>query len=574
MFATAISNVREFLGSWKNLLAIGTLPLLGGWIFSRVWMVNPAILGDEYLYSLNARKAGPWDPPLAGDFSNYLFNFVYQGTNLCGDAFYTCGKVFNIVFFLGFIFTLFVVALRFMPFWFAYFFMISAGLSPLSVYTSMFLPESMYFFFVGFILLSVLRAMESFSWVNWGLVGISVGVASLVKPHAWLTAIAIGITLLVVGLGSPALRLRPVIVSGLAAIGGALAGRAIVGLAVGGPKALNFFGVYLGNSTLEQIAAGTSVDSSEQSVVGTSGMDGVIGLFGVQLEAHVLAVVAGMGIAVIGVTVAIFEIFRSRRLEPVSAFGLFAFIWLATLVIEIVAFTGWITGQGDDHTSRILLRYYDYLFVIVPLAGLSVANSEVMRKVNAFVRWGLVLLVGFALTPAFTGFFATLEIQIADAPSLAGVVVNQQVFNALAVMSFGALLVFAAFPSFTKWALIALMPLSMVATGWQTQDQYQNFRGTLSVGDLAGQYLRANFTESELDQITIITYSRFDGTNAGIWMDVDDIRYEIAPPGTEIPAELFEPDRQIFLFLGEYELLGDSTEIYSGDGFRLLDARN
>ena len=82
MFATAISNVREFLGSWKNLLAIGTLPLLGGWIFSRVWMVNPAILGDEYLYSLNARKAGPWDPPLAGDFSNYLFNFVYQGTNL------------------------------------------------------------------------------------------------------------------------------------------------------------------------------------------------------------------------------------------------------------------------------------------------------------------------------------------------------------------------------------------------------------------------------------------------------------------------------------------------------------
>jgi len=49
MLATAISNVREFLGSWKNLLALGSLPLLGGWIFSRVWMVNPAILGDEYL---------------------------------------------------------------------------------------------------------------------------------------------------------------------------------------------------------------------------------------------------------------------------------------------------------------------------------------------------------------------------------------------------------------------------------------------------------------------------------------------------------------------------------------------
>lgn len=536
-------------------------------------MVKPAILGDEYLYSLNARKAGPWDPPLAGDFSNYLFNFVYQGTNLCGDAFYACGKVFNLVFFLGFIFTLFIVALRFMPFWFAYFFMIAAGLSPLSVYTSMFLPESMYFFFAGFILLSVLRAMESFSWLNWGIVGISVGVASLVKPHAWLTAIAIGITLLIVGLGSRGITTRQVAVSGLATIAGAIAGRIVVGFAVGGPKALNFFGVYLGQSTLDEIAAGTSVESSEQSVVGTSGLDGVIGLFGVQIEAHLLAVTAGMGLAVIGVTVAVIEVLRSRRLESVTAFGLFAFVWLATLVIEIVAFTGWITGQGDDHTSRILLRYYDYLFVIVPLAGLAVANSEAIRRVNAFMRWGLVLLVGFALTPAFTGFFATLEIQIADAPNLAGIVVNQQVFNALAVLSFGALLVFGAFPNFTKWALLVLLPVSMVATGWQTQDQYQNFRGTPSVGDLAGQYLRANFTESELDQITIITYSRFDGTNAGIWMDVDDIRYEIAPPGTEIPAELFDPERQIFLFLGEYELLGDSTEIYSGDGFRLLDAR-
>jgi len=56
-------------------------------------------------------------------------------------------------------------------------------------------------------------------------------------------------------------------------------------------------------------------------------------------------------------------------------------------------------------------------------------------------------------------------------------------------------------------------------------------------------------------------------------MDVDDIRYEIAPPGTEVPSELFEPDRRIFLFLGDYELLGESKELFSGDGFRILDAR-
>ena len=60
MFAPAISKVREFLSPWMNLLALGTLPLLGAWIYSRVWMVNPAILGDEYLYSMIAGKVGPW----------------------------------------------------------------------------------------------------------------------------------------------------------------------------------------------------------------------------------------------------------------------------------------------------------------------------------------------------------------------------------------------------------------------------------------------------------------------------------------------------------------------------------
>jgi hypothetical protein len=130
-----LTKVKSFLSSWRNLLALGTLVPLGIWIYSRVWMVNPAILGDEYLYSMNSRKAAPWDPSPAGDFSNYLFNFVYQGTNLCGQAFYSCAKVFNLFFFLGFIFILFIVAIRFLPFWAAYGFMISAQRLHIHVFT-------------------------------------------------------------------------------------------------------------------------------------------------------------------------------------------------------------------------------------------------------------------------------------------------------------------------------------------------------------------------------------------------------------------------------------------------------
>jgi hypothetical protein len=98
--------------------------------------VNPAILGDEYLYSINARHAAPWDPSPAGDLSNYLFYLVYSSTNLCGDAFYSCGKILNLIFFIGFLIIIFIIAVRFLNYWVALAFTVAAGLSPISVYTS------------------------------------------------------------------------------------------------------------------------------------------------------------------------------------------------------------------------------------------------------------------------------------------------------------------------------------------------------------------------------------------------------------------------------------------------------
>lgn len=574
MFAPAISKVSKFLGSWKNLLAIGTLPVLGAWIFSRVSMVNPAILGDKYLYSLNARKAGPWDPPLAGDFSNYLFNFVYQSTNICGNSFYTCGKVLNLIFFLGFIFTLFIVALRFIPFWGAYSFMILAALSPLSVYTSMFLPESMFFFFVGIILVATLRALESFTWQNWALAGLSIGIASLVKPHAWLSAIAVGITMLVVGLSQKSNPWRSTLFSGVALVAGAFLDRFVIGLLVGGPKALSLFGVYVDNSTVEQVVSGPSGVDEGVPITATSPIDGVFALFSTQFNTHALASVALMGLAIIGTLVAVWEILRSRELTPVTGFGLFAFIWLVSLVIEIVMFTGWVTGGGDDHTTRVLLRYYEFLFVIVPLAGISVLSSEAARNLNVFFRWGVAAIFAALLTPAFSGFFATLTIQIADAPNLAGLVVNEQVFNAAATIGFLSIVLFATFPKYSPWAFALLLPVTFVLTGWQIQDQYAMFRGSPSAADVAGKFMNNEFSESELAEFSIIAPSRFDATNAGIWMDVPDIYYEAVPEGVEVPVEFLPEDRRLVLLLGDYALLGDHEVLQQGDGYAILDARD
>jgi phosphoglycerol transferase len=565
-----LKNLLAAVKDWKNLAFAGSMLAVAAWVYSRVAMVNPAILGDEYLYSINARKASPWDPSPAGDFSNYLFNLVYSSTNVCGDAFYTCGKLLNLVFFVGFLTVIFIIAKRYMNYWIAFAFTILAGLSPLSVYTSMFLPESMYFFFLSLVFASVLKAADTYAWRDWAVVGALIGVTSLVKPHAWLSAIAIGIFLVVLGLTNAKHRFGPL----LKAIGaisiGAILGRVIIGFLVAGPKALSFFGQYLNAGTVEEITKGSGTATEvAASPVGTSPINGVISLFGTQLNIHLLTIAALMGVAILGVTVGVIELIKTRELTKVTALSLLAFIWLFSLVIEIVMFTGWITGAGDDHTTRVLERYYDFLFVIVPLAGLAALTSKFMGETKIWIRLPLAVVMLILITPAFSGFFGTLTIQIADAPNLAGLVVNQDVFNAAALFSFASLLVFAFFPKYTPLVLIGLLPVTMVGTGYQIQDQYQGFRGELNAQDKAGQYLRANLTPEQVDSTWIVATSRFEATNVAIWADSAKIKYDLFGAASVLDASLVPEGTTYVLVTGELTYSDAVLETIPGEGYML-----
>jgi phosphoglycerol transferase len=562
--------ISKFFKDWRSYTLIGSLLAVAGWVFSRVNAVNPAILGDEYLYSINARHAAPWDPSPAGDFSNYLFNLVYSSTNICGDAFYTCGKILNLIFFVGFLIVVFIIAVRFLNYWVALAFTVAAGLSPISVYTSMFLPESMYFFMISLVFLAVLKAAESYAWKDWALVGALIGVASLVKPHAWLSAIAIGIFLVVLGLTQAKHRFKPLFKAIGAISAGAILGRIVVGFIVAGPRALDFFGIYLDSGIISQVAGGVPAAPDEAAgIVGSSPMNGVIALFGTQLNVHVLTLVALIGVAFIGLVVGLVELIRTRQPSPVTVLSLFMFIWLVAMTIEIIMFTGWITGAGDDHTGRVLSRYYDFLFVFVPLAGLAALSSKFAAETKIWIRLPLAGLMLLLLTPAFTGFFATLEIQIADAPNLAGLVVNLDVFNAVAMIGFLGLLVFAFQPKFTPWVFVLLLPASMVATGYTIQGEYDRIRGYENPQDIAGKYLNQNLTAAEIDATWIIATSRFEATNVAIWADSPTVKYELFAPGGVLDESLTPEGTQYILATGNLSYAGEAIETITGDGYIL-----
>ncbi len=566
-----MKNLLAAVKDWKNLAFAGSMLAVAAWVYSRVAMVNPAILGDEYLYSINARKAAPWDPSPAGDFSNYLFNLVYSSTNLCGDAFYTCGKLLNLVFFVGFLTVIFIIAKRYMNYWIAFAFTILAGLSPLSVYTSMFLPESMYFFFLSLVFAAVLKAAETYAWKDWAVVGALIGVTSLVKPHAWLSAMAIGIFLVVIGLTNAKHRFKGLGKAAGSLVLGAIVGRLVLGLLVAGPKSLGFFGVYVNSGTLSEL---TGAPSGAAAQATSTPLQGALDLFGAQLWIHALTNFALMSIAIIGIMIGVLELVKTKELTKTSSAALLGLIWLFTLVIQVVLFTGWITGGGDDHTTRVLERYYDFLFVFAPLIGLISIVSGYAQKTSIWLRLPLAVVSFVLITPAFSGFFGSLTIQIADAPNLAGLVVNQDVFNAVALLSFGSLLVFAFAPRALPWTLVLVLPATMVGTGYQIQDQYQGFRGQQNAQDIAGKYLSKEFSQEMLSETWIVATSRFEATNVAIWADSKDIGYELFGPGSILTGDLAPEGTRYIVATGGLSVEGSTTIYEDPAGFTVYEITN
>ena len=570
---TTLENIKS-LGGLKISALVAAVLATGTWVFLRVKDINPAILQDEWIYTITSRNHGPWDQNLPFDYGNYLFNLVYSSTTLCGQEFYTCAKLLNIAFIQGFALTLFVIALRFIPFWGAFAFFIAAALSPTSVYASMYLPEPLFFFLLGLTLYFVLKASENPTWKTWAYAGIPLGLAGLVKPHALMAAMALGIYLLIASLDhKPYFKLTALNVAGFAS--GFLVTRIVVGFLVAGPKSLNIFNAYGASGAIGEFVGGVAGGgaATEGALVGAGPVAGAVGLFPTQVYTHSLVISALLGAAVVAILIATIDIFRTSVVKPQHRLALLTLIWLTVMVIVIVLFTGWITGSGDDHTTRVLLRYYDYLFPIVMLAGVVVVwDKDILTGTKAWIRWVAIAPIFLLISIAFAGYFGSLTIQIADAPNLAGLVVDQTQINVTANLLFLTLLVVAFFPKFTIWAMALLVPWTMIGTGWQIQDQYQGFRLQESAADKAGVFTRDYIPAAELDSVLILAESRFDGRVASFWME-HNTDLEILAPSSIYPTELIPEDTKWVLVIGS--LAVDSGEaVSSEEGYQLIKLRD
>ena len=320
--------------------------------FYTLFSPYPGIIPDELTY-----MRGSFFGNDALGTANPLFSLLYSTAQGCGDAWYQCAKSLNAVFDLLFAGTLgvsvflatrksLISVVTFAGIW----------LAPFSAYGAYFMPESMFAFLVAlfFLLLTVFWSRALSGWL---LSGVSLGLAMLVKPHAFF----IFLGLLLFGLIFLAFRrlikstssLQPLFI----ALGAALLTRLIGGFLAGGSAGLNPLSGYFGTGSIETLLGGQSGEESGPGVF--ERLPYALLSVGTNLAAGIL-VVAFILLAHRLLTGQSLKVSLSSR-PVLLALGI-----LASLVLMTAAFGAYLELRGAEDTAfRAMTRYWQFSIAIV-----------------------------------------------------------------------------------------------------------------------------------------------------------------------------------------------------------------
>lgn len=557
----SLSDLNPNVRGWKRLILLG-VPLVSAFIaYFQSASIWPAILGDEWVYATNSRHA-PAGEPLIGATSNSLYNFVFSITNTCGPDFYQCTKGLNSLFFGVFVLTVFLVSLRFLPFWHSAGVSMASGISSLSVYTSLYLPESMFYATIGLFIWLVVVGIENWKVWTWVLAGAVLGISSLVKPHAWFGLGA----LVIFGLVYVTLNLREwrrVIFLGVLVSLTAVLTRLLLALLLGSNDLLRIFGQYFDAGNIEEIVGNGTEEAASNP------MSGLTDLFPGML-ANQVGVVLSLVVLPLMAALSFFIRRGVRDLHGREAnFLMLILVWLGFMVIAVALFQSYVTAQGDDHSLRVVLRYYEYLIPFLWIAAVMGAKALSEAGSNAWVRWTLVVSSGVILNWVFLDFYGSVQIQIADAPSVAGLIGSQLSTSLMWSVVPLALLVFGVFPRFFGLSVLFSSIILSGALGQGTFEQYRIARGEQSAADRGGKFWSQSEFSELTDEMVVIGPSRFDATLAAFWIDSGDIEFEIVAPGTYDLSTWPNDLATYFLVLGDDTVLTGGKVEHDGDGFMI-----
>ena len=513
----------------KIAAVIGLVVL--GFVYWRLMPTLPTVMQDELVYMVQSRHTDPAD----SRFPNYLFSLVYSSTLWLGTEFYNYVKFLNFIFLAGFGAIIYLLSRRVFGLWISIAVALAAVAGPASLYGSIFMPEAMYIFFAGlsfYLVLKVPAAPIKSSW-KWLLAaGLSMALTSLVKPHALFLTLGFALFFLFASKWRTE-RFTDRLLAAAAFLGTTIAVKLLGGLILAGPNGMTLFGGYGSvESLFARFFSLIGLSEGDTPTVGSEGES-----FAPQPTASFLELTVqqfGLHFLAMGFLLApAWYVFFSTKFSVKSSMAELALFSLGTMMIVISAFGAYVTTTGDDHTDRVLLRYYEFLIPIVFLGAYQVLKQKHPEGILKYVFFGVFLLSAVLIS---ANGIAGTEPKLSDSSYLLGIFDNLDMRWLYTAALVAAFLFILGSPVKLAQYTAATVSLATLFAGLSAQQNQLDINSQPIGSDFAGQYVRDELPDVPGEEIYVVGSDKQLVEASIFWMDRPGVEYELYNAGSILPS--------------------------------------
>lgn len=517
----------------------------------------PTVFSDEYSYSKYARLI----PFRDAGVPNYLYFKLFSYTTLCGDGFQNCSKFFNAILFIASAPFVYITACRVTKKSLALYLTVLTLLSPVSLYTAFFMPES--FYYLGFWIFScyILSLDSESKKREWLFAGALFGLSSLIKPHSLLFLPAIFCYVCILALPSRNWRrLTANVLSFLFILIGIFTAKFILSYNLAGSAGLTFFG-----RTYNSMATNAGDRAERFFQLVTSAMESGKG------HVLVLALIYGLPLVLVSLTGARVLI-QTRPTTPLERTSLFTLLVISNLVCVVALFTASVAGRPSETITRLHMRYYSFALPLLTIvaAGYLYRPSYNFRKVTQYTVGLLFMaLVAYAyhtrLIPYIPGYL--------DSPEFGGLYTNREIFNTISLFSLFAIIGWLVFKELgLKIYLFFVFPCALLVSSFYVNKEIRK-QLKPDMYDKAGMFARNFLSPDDMKKLVVVGTEDGGLTRTLFYIDTGTDHMEIIPKGAPYDPAKMREGKEWALVIGDHPIPEDTFYRVQMDGFLLAKGK-
>lgn len=549
-------------------------------VLPRISEVLPKILGDELLYSQNARLLSPeeWFLP------NFLFNWVFSSTNVCGYGFYSCGKVINVFLLLCLGFIIYASTRLIAKPSLSLLMATLTCVGPIAVYASYFTPDTMFYLAMAIVIFIAMQLNLDSKWWMWLVLGATLAVASLVKPHALFAIPALIAYCLFLAIGASQKKIIAAFRNIVIFVSATILLKFAFGFAFAGSNGLTLFGSYgnaldlaskamtqttspggqVGGTTTNQISTPAS-GSVQQAAASTD----FATMAGWELILHFGFLIIAFSLPLFIASRRIGQSIAIRNTNPVETKLSFLTISIVLMgVISTSIYTAVAPSWGEILDYRLMVRYYEYVLpflVITALVQLDESNKvNVRRIVLSFLAIIVAVLASTKLVSVVPPLYT-------DSTLFSGLYFSNISIWIFTIISAGMIIYSLKNQGkASKYWLFGWLPVVTVIVAISTQVAMTGPSSIKGLYTNAAQTAHELLSQEQRDALIVVGNYKNNVQAAQLWIDSKSVQGMWIDRGQNLDVDSLSPGAKYVLIIGEMNVSGSFEVVKKDESFAII----